>query len=88
MDRVAASEEEEPDYDDGDSILIGDYISAQGPTAKNMNYEGAIVQYFNEEVSELGESNGEPSFRHEDPDTNIPDDMDPCFTAPPIPRPQ
>ena len=82
---ASLSEEDEPEFDDGDSILIGDFIHAEGPTAKNLKFEGAIVQYFNEVVSDLDESRNEPSFRHEDPDANIPDDMDPCFIAPPIP---
>ena len=76
------SEEDEPEFDDGDSIRIGDYIHVEGPTAKNLKFEGAIVQYFNEVVSELGVSDNMASFRHEDPDANIPDSMDPCFTGP------
>ena len=76
------AEDDEPEFDDGDSIQIGDYIHVEGPTAKNLKFEGAIVQYFNEIVSLLGASNNMASFRHEDPDANIPDAMDPCFTAP------
>ncbi len=79
---AAVSDEDQVQFDDGDAISVGDYLHAEGPTAKNMNYEGAIVQYFNDEAALLGRSTGSPSFSHLDPDTNIPDAIDPCVTLP------
>lgn len=75
---AAATDEDDPSYDDGDAISVGDYLSAQGPTAKNMNFEGAIVQYFNEASALLGRSENSPSFTHDDPDANVPEEMDAC----------
>ncbi|MCW8825930.1 MAG: hypothetical protein OQK78_05845 [Gammaproteobacteria bacterium] len=84
---AAATDEDSAEYDDGVGIQKGDYLNAKGPSAKNMNFKGAIVQYFNNEVTLLGRSPGtsffspfhESSFSHSDPDASIPNDMDICY---------
>ncbi len=75
---AAVSEDNVPELENGDAIQVGDYVSVLGPTIRNDNYEGAIVQYFNETTSLLGRSSGSPSFSHEDPDNAIPDNMEAC----------
>ena len=75
----AATQNEDPaSYDDGNTVKVGDYVSAQGPTAINGNFDGAVVQYFNQEIALLSRSQGAAPFSCDDPDANIPDDMEAC----------
>lgn len=75
---AATEDPDPPNYDDGNLISVGDYISAQGTTARNDNYKGAVVQYFNNNTALLGHSLGSPSFSHMDPDTAVPDALEMC----------
>lgn len=77
----AVTEPAPPSDETGTVIAIGDFLAAQGPTVKNKNYRGAIVQYFNEEATLMGRSTASPSYTYEEPDARIPDDADVCLTS-------
>lgn len=61
---------------DGRDINVGDYMKATGPTAIYNEFEGAMVQYFNEDTELFGRTSELPPYSHEIPDNGIPEVFD------------
>lgn len=75
---AAATSETTPSTSPGDTIEIGDLVSAKGPTAINKNYNGQAVQYFNECCARIGQATREGPFSNSDADEFISDTADAC----------
>lgn len=74
----ATAQPDPASFDSGDPISAGDYISAQGPTAKNLHFSGAMVQQFNQETALLGRSANSAPYDYQEADLMIPDELEAC----------
>lgn len=79
---AAAAEDNVPEFADGTTVAVSDLVSVEGPLAKHGNFDGAIVQYFNEEIWLLGRAPAGPSYQNSDADELIPDNMEACYEGP------
>ena len=73
---AAAADDAAINTSEGNAIEVGDLLNCSGPTAIYTKFEGAVVQYLNESTEQMGATAESPSFSHEVPDAEIPDNMD------------
>jgi hypothetical protein len=75
---AAATEPDAPTGTDGAEIAVGQLLSAEGPTAKNNNFDGQVCQYFNKCTASLGVAPRGAPYSNADADAFISDTADSC----------
>jgi hypothetical protein len=73
-----ASEPDMPTATDGGAIAVGHLLSAEGPTARNNNFDGQVCQYFNKCTSALNIAPRSGPYSNADADEFISDTADSC----------
>jgi hypothetical protein len=75
---AAVTEPDAPIGADGEEIAVGQLLSAEGPTAKNNNFDGQVCQYFNKCTASLGIAPRISPYCNADADEFISETADSC----------